>query len=110
MRMSEKMSIKVKDVDALREQISKDPREAFTKHQVWLFASEHNKTVPTIEAYTKDEVMAMLTDILERIKAGDIKEEKADNDWGEGFIEAWGSANLNAQMVVEEKINSLKEK
>ena len=57
----------------------------------------------------KADMVAMLTDILERIKAGDIKEEKADNDWGEGFIEAWGSANLNAQMVVEEKINALKE-
>lgn len=55
--------MKVKDIDALREQISKDPREAFTKHQVWLFASEHNKTVPTVEAIPREEVRQFIENI-----------------------------------------------
>ena len=36
------------DADKLREQISNDKREAFSKHQVWLLASVHNKNIPTI--------------------------------------------------------------
>lgn len=43
------------DVDLLRDQVSHDEREAFSKHQVWLLLSVHNKNIPTIldtdEAY-----------------------------------------------------------
>lgn len=43
------------DVDLLRDQVSHDKREAFSKHQVWLLLSIHNKNIPTIldadEAY-----------------------------------------------------------
>ena len=71
--------MKVKDINALREQISHDPREAFTKHQVWLFVSEHNKTTPTVEAIPKADyetrlkadMMAMLDKIRAEIIAKD---------------------------------------
>ena len=43
------------DIDLLRDQVSHDEREAFSKHQVWLLLSAHNKKIPTIldadEAY-----------------------------------------------------------
>lgn len=43
------------DIDLLRNQIDDDKREAFSKHQVWLLLSVHNKQIPTIldadEAY-----------------------------------------------------------
>lgn len=46
---------KLVDIDLLREQVSHDEREAFSKHQVWLLLSVHNKDIPTIldadEAY-----------------------------------------------------------
>lgn len=39
------------DADLLLEQINQDKREEFSKHQVWLLASVHNKRVQTtIEA------------------------------------------------------------
>ena len=66
--------MKVKDIDALREQISKDPREAFSKHQVWLLVSEHNKTTPTFDAIPKS--------VLEDIKA-EIK-DYANDQYAEG--------------------------
>ena len=46
---------KLVDIDLLRDQVSHDEREAFSKHQVWLLLSAHNKNIPTIldadEAY-----------------------------------------------------------
>lgn len=46
---------KLVDIDLLRDQVSHDEREAFSKHQVWLLLSVHNKNIPTIldadEAY-----------------------------------------------------------
>lgn len=57
--------MKVKDIDSLRTQISHDSREAFTKHQVWLLASEHNKTTPTFDAIP----MSVIEDIKAEIKA-----------------------------------------
>lgn len=46
---------KLVDIDLLRNQVSHDEREAFSKHQVWLLLSVHNKDIPTIldadEAY-----------------------------------------------------------
>ena len=36
------------DIDLLRNQVSHDEREAFSKHQVWLLLSVHNKKIPTI--------------------------------------------------------------
>ena len=46
---------KLVDIDLLRNQVSHDEREAFSKHQVWLLLSTHNKEIPTIldadEAY-----------------------------------------------------------
>ena len=46
---------KLVDIDLLRDQVSHDKREAFSKHQVWLLLSAHNKNIPTIldadEAY-----------------------------------------------------------
>ena len=50
------------DIDLLRDQVSHDEREAFSKHQVWLLLSVHNKNIPTIldadEAYTRQSAMA----------------------------------------------------
>lgn len=44
------------DIDLLRDQVSHDEREAFSKHQVWLLLSIHNKKIPTIiEADTEKE-------------------------------------------------------
>lgn len=37
---------KLVDIDLLREQISHDERESFSKHQVWLLLSVHNKDLP----------------------------------------------------------------
>ena len=85
--------MKVKDIDALREQISKDPREAFTKHQVWLFVSEHNKTVPTVEAIPKDQYKADLLTMLEEL---DFR------------LSNYQDTDLIRQDI-QEKINSLKE-
>lgn len=46
---------KLVDIDLLRDQVSHDEREAFSKHQVWLLLSAHNKKIQTIleadEAY-----------------------------------------------------------
>ena len=46
---------KLVDIDLLRNQVSHDEREAFSKHQVWLLLSVHNKNIQTIldadEAY-----------------------------------------------------------
>jgi len=36
------------DADVLLDQISRDKREAFTKHQVWLLLSKYNSNAPTI--------------------------------------------------------------
>lgn len=36
------------DVNSLLASLEKDPREAFTKHQVWLMFSVYNKDVPTV--------------------------------------------------------------
>ena len=36
------------DANVLQNDISHDKREAFTKHDVWLFPSIYNKRVPTI--------------------------------------------------------------
>ena len=95
--------MKVKDVDALREQISKDPREAFTKHQVWLFASVHNKTVPTIEAIPKDDVVAMLTELQLEI------EECVDGAEGSPqFEQGVTIARVQVVGMIQEKINALK--
>ena len=97
--------MKVKDVDALREQISEDPREAFTKHQVWLFASIHNKTVPTIEAIPKNDVVAMLSDLQLEV------EECVDGAEGSPEFEQ-GVANARVQVVkmIQERINDLTSK
>jgi len=44
------------DADVLLDQISRDKREAFTKHQVWLLLSQYNDNAPTIiEADTESE-------------------------------------------------------
>lgn len=37
---------KLVDIDLLRDQVSHDEREAFSKHQVWLLLSAHNKVLP----------------------------------------------------------------
>ena len=37
---------KLVDIDLLRDQVSHDDREAFSKHQVWLLISVHNKDLP----------------------------------------------------------------
>lgn len=47
--------MKVKDVDALREQISEDPREAFTKHQA--------KWIPVSEGLPEDHTNVLFCDI-----------------------------------------------
>ena len=43
------------DIDLLRDQVSHDEREAFSKHQVWLLLSVYNENIQTIldadEAY-----------------------------------------------------------
>lgn len=93
--------MKVKDVDALMEQISEDPREAFTKHQVWLFASIHNKTVPTIEAIPKTDVVAILEEIKD--EANKLRTQKArENVFGREFkIEDYDN-------IIQSKIDELK--
>ena len=76
--------MKVKDIDALREQISHDPREAFTKHQVWLFVSEHNKTTPTFDAVPKS-VLEDIKSAIENYKLSDDEKIEMDEDsikWG----------------------------
>ena len=37
---------KLVDIDLLRDQVSHDDRETFSKHQVWLLLSVHNKDLP----------------------------------------------------------------
>lgn len=37
---------KLVDIDLLRDQVSHDERVAFTRHQVWLLLSTHNKDLP----------------------------------------------------------------
>lgn len=37
---------KLVDIDLLRDQLCHDEREAFSKHQVWLLLSVHNKDLP----------------------------------------------------------------
>lgn len=91
--------MKVKDVDALREQISKDPREAFTKHQVWLFASVHNKTVPTIEAIPKADVVAMLEELYMEIEELDTPSD--DDSYDAGIVDC--------EKLIQQKINALAE-
>ena len=72
--------MKVKDIDALREQISKDPREAFTKHQVWLLASEHNKTTPTFDAIPKSVLEDIKAEIENQLFVGRILNSKDFDD------------------------------
>lgn len=110
------MGMKVKDVDALREQISNDPREAFTKHQVWLLVSEHNKTVPTVEAIPKSEYEARLKADLEAILVElqlEIEEIEIDNNVPSSFepvskTSAFYEGVSASSKVIQEKINSLK--
>lgn len=68
--------MKVKDADALRTQISHDPREAFTKHQVWLFASECNKTTPTFDAIPKSVLEDIKADIENMLPDGGVIHKK----------------------------------
>ena len=43
------------DIDLLRDQVSHDEREAFSKHQVWLLLSAHNKKISTIIEADKEQ-------------------------------------------------------
>ena len=69
--------MKVKDIDALRAQISHDSREAFTKHQVWLLASEHNKTTPTFDAIPKSVIEDIKAEIKQIRINGQVDEHTA---------------------------------
>ena len=74
--------MKVKDVDALREQIFHDSRLAYTKHEVWLLASEHNKTTPTFDAIP----MLVLEDIKTELTEYVYKDKEycfidSDGEW-----------------------------
>lgn len=76
--------MKVKDVEALKDYISHDPREVFTKHQAWLFASEYNIDVPTFDAVPISE--------LEDIKK---------NRYNQGFYDGYKKATEQANAVID---------
>lgn len=104
------MGMKVKDINALREQISKDPREVFTKHQVWLFASEHNKTVPTVEAISKDQYEARLrADVVAMLTELQLEIEEHTMISGVTNQGIWNECIACCSRVIQQKIDKLKE-
>lgn len=62
------------DRDLLRNKISEDKREAFTKHEVWLLTSKYNTDIPVIvqaDKEVKNEELAVTEDIIDQLGGAD---------------------------------------